>query len=260
MEGCSERGACSVDRRWSSGCRRYDGGTISVPRGPFILRATSRNGQFFCGGFSGSLGVSEDVTDGCKILGGSGGYLRVQISRRASPKVKAVYSTCANVERREERETDKGISGTKGRKRKKIVSGGCERCEEQGAGRGRSWQLGFCVVWERTVEEDQDFRVARVIEGSHYRYTVPSLLSFALLMIYRKQINDLNSLEQITKDISRTCASLTSSTDSFLATLLPYRFVHRLLFSFSYFTPPRNLFLEDNEQAGILGASRISDR
>lgn len=55
------------------------------------------------------------------------------------------------------------------------------------------------------AEEDQDFRVAGVIEGSHYRYTVASLLSFALLMIYRKQINDLNSLKQITEDIARTC-------------------------------------------------------
>lgn len=50
--------------------------------------------------------------------------------------------------------------------------------------------------------EERDFRVAEVIEGSHYRYTVASLLSFALLMIYRKQINDLYSTKQIaTKDI-----------------------------------------------------------
>ncbi|KAK1136223.1 hypothetical protein K0M31_000788 [Melipona bicolor] len=61
------------------------------------------------------------------------------------------------------------------------------------------------VVWERTVVEDRDFRVAEVIEGSHYRYTVASLLSFALLMIYRKQINDLYFSKQITKDIAYLC-------------------------------------------------------
>lgn len=40
------------------------------------------------------------------------GYLRVQISRRASPKVKAVYSTRANVEKREKRRI-KGSRRTK---------------------------------------------------------------------------------------------------------------------------------------------------
>ena len=73
-------------------------------------------------------------------------------------------------------------------------------------------------MWERK-EEERDFRVAEVIEGSHYRYTVASLLSFALLMIYRKQINDLHSTKQITKDIAYLSVGraerLTESRDSF---------------------------------------------
>lgn len=81
---------------------------------------------------------------------------RVQISRRASPKVKAVYSTRAIVEKREK--------GSRGREKKKNVSEGCGRCEEEGL-----VSSTCCVVWERTAEEDQDFRVAKVIEGSHYR-------------------------------------------------------------------------------------------
>lgn len=92
--------------------------------------------------------------------------------------------------------------------------------------RGRSWQLGFYVVWERTVEEDRDFRVAEVIEGSHYRYTVASLLSFALLMIYRKQINDLYFSKQITKDIAYLCQS--DRVQGFLP--LPFLSITPLLF------------------------------
>lgn len=59
------------------------------------------------------------------------------------------------------------------------------------------------------------FRVAKVIESSHYRYIVAPLLSFALLMIYRKQINDLNSPNKLRKTL-RTCSgSRIVSRDSF---------------------------------------------
>lgn len=144
-----------------------------------------------------------------------------------------------NVEKREKGEK-RGIKvSSRGQKRKKErrrgrrkkkrrnVSRGCGRC------RGRWWLAMVMVVvavrenrvrplaeeefvseersvgkeegrrWCTVEEEERDFRVAaEVIEGSHYRYTVASLLSFALLMIYRKQINDLYSTKQIaTKDI-----------------------------------------------------------
>lgn len=52
-------------------------------------------------------------------------------------------------------------------------------------------------MWERTGRGD--FRVAEVIESSHYRYTAAPPLSFALLMIHRKQINDLNSSNKLRK-------------------------------------------------------------
>lgn len=100
----------------------------------------------------------------------------------------------------------------------------------------------FWVVWERKKEE-RDFRVAEVIEGSHYRYTVASLLSFALLMIYRKQINDLHSTKQITKDIAYLSVAerLTESRDSFRyilsSPLLPF------LRSFTSFLPFSSLSL-----------------
>lgn len=81
-----------------------------------------------------------------------GGYLRVQISRRASPKVKAVYSTRVNVEKREKGEK-RGIKvSSRGQKRKKErrrgrrkkkrrnVSRGCGRC------RGRWWLAMVMVV------------------------------------------------------------------------------------------------------------------
>lgn len=141
------------------------------------------------------------------------GYLRVQISRRASPKVKAVYSTRVNVEKREKRDI-KGSGRTKEKGRTYLEDADdaakvvmvvvvvvcCRWQRREGPGSSVSG-----VVWERTVVEDRDFRVAEVIEGSHYRYTVASLLSFALLMIYRKQINDLYSSKQITKDIAYLC-------------------------------------------------------
>lgn len=44
--------------------------------------------------------ILRDVMGGCKTLRGSLRYLRVQISERASSKVKAVYSTRVNEERR----------------------------------------------------------------------------------------------------------------------------------------------------------------
>lgn len=55
------------------------------------------------------------------------------------------------------------------------------------------------------VAARKSFRVVEVIESSHYRYNVAPLLSFALLMIYRKQINDLNSPNKLRKT-PRTCA------------------------------------------------------
>lgn len=65
------------------------------------------------------------------------------------------------------------------------------------------------------------FRVAEVIESSHYRYNVAPVLSFALLMIYRKQINDLNSPNKLRKT-PRTCeGSRIVSRDSFRHPLVP---------------------------------------
>lgn len=60
-----------------------------------------------------------------------GGYLRVQISRRASPKVKAVYSTRVNVEKREKGEK-RGIKvSSRGQKRKKRKKEGEEKKKEE---------------------------------------------------------------------------------------------------------------------------------
>lgn len=58
------------------------------------------------------------------------------------------------------------------------------------------------------------FRAAEVIESSHYRYTVALLLSFALLMIYRKQINDLNSPNKLRKTWCTCGGSRIVSRDS----------------------------------------------
>jgi len=79
---------------------------------------------------------------GCKALRGSLGYLRVQISGRASSKVKAVYSTRV----KEEQDEEVGDS----------------RLEEDRGRRGRGeWAVirrkdkkvlaRYYVVWERTT-------------------------------------------------------------------------------------------------------------
>lgn len=67
------------------------------------------------------------------------------------------------------------------------------------------------VVWEKN---DGGFRIAKVIENSHYQYTVAALLSFALLMIYRKQINDLNSSNKLRKTPGTCGGSRIVSRDS----------------------------------------------
>lgn len=71
------------------------------------------------------------------------------------------------------------------------------------------------AVWEKN---DGGFRIAKVIENSHYQYTVAALLSFALLMIYRKQINDLNSSNKLRKTPGTCGGSRIVSRDSSPAT------------------------------------------
>jgi len=62
-----------------------------------------RSGLFFSWRDSRwSCTILQDVMGGCKALRGSLGYLRVQISGRASSKVKAVYSTRVKEEQDEE--------------------------------------------------------------------------------------------------------------------------------------------------------------
>lgn len=78
------------------------------------LLAAFRSGLFFSRrGSRWSRRVLQDVMGGCKALRGSLGYLRVQISGRASSKVKAVYSTRANEER-----------GARRRSRRQCTRGG----------------------------------------------------------------------------------------------------------------------------------------
>lgn len=98
-------------------------------------------------------------------------------------------------------------------------------------------------MWEKNdgVEKrrTRGFRVAKVIESSHYRYTGAALLSFALLMIYRKQINDLNSSNKLRKTPS-TCGGSrivsrdSSATSCARAFRLPLRLCMRLTLRLRY--------------------------
>lgn len=70
------------------------------------------------------------------------------------------------------------------------------------------------MILRSVGKERRGFRVAEVIESSHYQYIVAALLSFALLMIYRKQINDLNSSNKLRKTPSTCGGSRIVSRDS----------------------------------------------
>lgn len=98
-------------------------------------------------------------------------------------------------------------------------------------------------MWEKNdgVEKrrTRGFRVAKVIESSHYRYTGAALLSFALLMIYRKQINDLNSSNKLRKTPSicggsRIVSRDSSATSCARAFRLPLRLCMRLTLRLRY--------------------------
>jgi len=80
---------------------------------------------------------------GCKALRGSLGYLRVQISGRASSKVKAVYSTRVKEEQDEE-VGDSRLEEDRGRR---------ERGGEWAVIRRKDKKVlvRYYVVWERTT-------------------------------------------------------------------------------------------------------------
>lgn len=89
------------------------------------LLAASRSGLFFpWRGSRWSRRVLQDVMGGCKALRGSLGYLRVQISGRASSKVKAVYSTRVNEERGARRKSRRQRTRRGRRKRREDPANG----------------------------------------------------------------------------------------------------------------------------------------